>query len=152
MPKPLVVDASLVFRLILPGPHQADVQSVVAGWLADGYEMHAPSLWVYELTSALCKTVHFGQITAQEGEHALALAQHLGVRSVTPYDEMVQSAFQWTRRLDRAAAYDSFYLALAEGLQCELWTADRRLCKAVDLPWVQLAGAPSHNPGFSRRL
>jgi predicted nucleic acid-binding protein len=48
---------------------------------------------VYELTSALCKTVHFGQITAQEGEHALALAQHLGVRTVTPYGELVRSAF-----------------------------------------------------------
>ena len=140
MPKPLVVDASLIFRLILPGPHQADVQSLVAGWLASGYELHAPSLWVYELTSALCKTVYFGQITEEEGEHALALAQRLGVRSVAPYDELVQSAFQWTRRLERAAAYDSFYLALAEGLQCELWTADRRLCDAVELNWVQLVG------------
>ena len=142
MPKPLVVDASLVFRLILPGPHQADVQSLVAGWLAGGYEMCAPSLWVYELTSALCKTVHFGQVTVEEGERTLMLAQRLGVRLVAPYDELVQSAFEWTRRLNRAAAYDSFYLALAEGLQCELWTADRRLCNAVDLPWVQLAGAP----------
>ena len=53
------------------------------------------------------------------------------------------SAFAWTRRLNRAAAYDSFYLALAEGLQCDLWTADRRLFNAVDLPWVHLAGAPS---------
>ena len=143
MPKPLVVDASFVFRLILPGPYQADLQLLVAGWLADGCEMQAPSLWVYEITSALCKTVHFGQITAEEGEDALALAQHLGVRSVAPSGELVQSAFQWTRRLDRAAAYDNFYLALAEGLQCALWTADRRLCHAVDLPWVHLVGAPS---------
>lgn len=143
MPNLLVVDASLVFRLILPGPHQADVQSLVAGWLADGYAMHAPSLWVYEITSALRKTVHFGQVTAEEGERTLNLAQRLGVHGVAPYDELVRRAFEWTRRIDRAAAYDSFYLALAEGLQCELWTADRRLFDAVDLPWVHLAGAPS---------
>jgi predicted nucleic acid-binding protein len=143
MPKPLVVDASLVFRLVLPGPSQTDVQSLVAGRLADGYEMVAPSLWMYEITSALCKTVHFGQLTGEEGERALALAQRLGVRSVAPDGELVRSAFEWTRRLDRAAAYDSFYLALAEGLQCELWTADRRLCNAADLAWVRLAGAPS---------
>jgi predicted nucleic acid-binding protein len=143
MPKPLVVDASLVFRLILPGPYQAGVQSLVAGWLADGYEMHAPSLWVYEITSALCKTVHFGQVTVDEGERALTLTQALGVRSVGPYDELVRRAYEWTQRLDRAAAYDSFYLALAEGMQCELWTADRRLTNTVDLPWVHLAGAPA---------
>jgi hypothetical protein len=35
------------------------------------------------------------------------------------------------------AAYDSFYLGLAERLGCELWTADRRLRNAVDLPWVR---------------
>jgi predicted nucleic acid-binding protein len=144
MPKPLVVDASLVFRLILPGPHQTDVQSLVAGWLADGYEMLAPTLWAYEPTSALCKTVHFGQVTAEEGRRTLTLAQRLGVRLVAPYDELVQGGFEWTRRLDRAAAYDSFYLALADGPQCELWTADWRLYNAVDLPWVHLAGAPSY--------
>jgi predicted nucleic acid-binding protein len=143
MPKTLVVDASLVFRLILPGPYQADVQSLVARWLADGYEMHAPSLWMYEITSALCKMVHFGQLTVEEGQRALALAQRLGVCSVAPYDELVWSAFEWTQRLDRAAAYDSFYLALAEGLEGGLWTADRRLFHAVDLPWVHLVGAPS---------
>jgi predicted nucleic acid-binding protein len=141
MPEPLVVDASLAFRLILPGVHQDQVRSLVEQWLVDGYEMIAPSLWVYEVTSALCKTVHFGQLTADEGEHTLDLARRLGVRLVPPYDELVQRAFEWTLRLKRAAAYDSFYLALAEGLQCELWTADRRLHNSVDLPWVRLAGA-----------
>lgn len=143
MPKSLVVDASLVFRLILPGPHQAEVQSLVTRWLADGYEMQAPSLGVYEFTSALCKAVHFGQITTEEGKRALALAQHLQVRWVAPYDELVRRAFEWTQRLNRAAAYDSFYLALAEALQGELWTADRRLYHAVDRPWVHLAGGKS---------
>jgi predicted nucleic acid-binding protein len=142
MPKPLVVDASLVFRLLLPGRHQADVQSLVAKWLADGYELHAPSLWAYELTSALCKTVHFAQVTPEEGERALALGLRLGVRLVAPADELVRGAFAWTLRLDRAAAYDSFYLALAEGLGCDLWTADRSLARAVDVAWVRVVGAP----------
>ena len=138
MPEPLVVDASLVFRLLLPGSHQAQIRSRVDRWLAEGRQMHAPSLWAYEITSALCKTVHFGHIAAEEGERALTLAQKLGVRTVAPYDDLARRAFAWTRRLDRAAAYDSFYLALAEELQCELWTADRRLCNAADLPWVRL--------------
>ena len=141
VPKPLVVDASLAFRLILPGAHQAAVQSLVVRWLAEGYELLAPSLWAYELTSALCKGVHFGQITAEEGERALVLAQRLGVQLIAPHDELARSAFIWTLRLERAAAYDSFYLALAERLECDLWTADRRLCNAVALPWVRLPDA-----------
>jgi len=138
MPKPLVVDASLLFRLILPGPHQAGVDALVSGWLANGYGLFAPSLAAYELTSALAKAVHFQQITAEEGRRALALAQRLGVQLVAPHDELVRSAFVWTLRLERAAAHDSFYLTLAERLECDLWTADRRLRDAVDLPWVRL--------------
>lgn len=47
----------------------------------------------------------------------------------------------WLLRLDRAAAHDSFYLALAEELECDLWTADRHLVGAVDVAWVRVAGA-----------
>jgi predicted nucleic acid-binding protein len=51
----------------------------------------------------------------------------------------VELAYDWTLRLKRAAACDSFYLALAETLHCELWTADQRLANAADVPWVHVA-------------
>ncbi len=140
MPGPLVVDASFAFRLLLPNPQQDALQSLVEGWLLEGYQLVAPTLWLYELTSALCKIVRSGELEPEEGERALALIQGLGVELIPPDDEQAHSAFEWTIRLDRAAAYDSFYLALAERLGCMLWTADRRLCNAVDLPWVRCAG------------
>ena len=104
--------------------------------------MHAPSLWVYELTSALGKTVHFGQVTAEEGERALGLAQRSGVRLAAPDDGLVRRALAWTLRLERGAACDGFRSALAEELGCDLWAADWRLARAVDVAWVRLVGAP----------
>jgi len=140
MPKPLVIDASFAFRLLVPGPQQDSFRSQGARWLRDGYELYAPTLWLYEMTSALCKVVRFGELTPEEGERALALAQALGIFLVSPDDTQARSAFEWTLRLGRTAAYDSFYLALAQTLQCELWTADRHLHNAVTQPWVRLAG------------
>lgn len=137
----LVVDASFAFRLILPGPLQASFRERVAQWKNDGSELYAPTLWLYEMTSALCKAVRLGDLTPGEGRQALALAQRLGVRLIPPDDILARSAFEWTVRLNRAAACEGFYLALAEALQCELWTADLRLRNAVDLPWVRGVGS-----------
>lgn len=140
MTKSLVVDASFAFKLILPGPRQAHFRELMTQWKQDSYEMYAPSLWVYEITSALCKVVHFGQLRPDEGTRALALAQGLEVRLIPPDDTQARLAFDWTMRLNRAAAYDSFYLALAETLGCELWTTDRHLVNAVAQPWVRWVG------------
>ena len=75
------------------------------------------------------------------GESRVSRLADGGVRVVAPDDELVRRAFEWTLRLDGAAAYDSFYLALAEELRCDLCTADRQLVRAVNRPWVRVAGA-----------
>jgi len=140
MAGPLVVDASLLLRLVLPGPEQPRLRDLVTRWTHEGCVLHAPSLWLYEVTSALCRAVYSRALTAEEARRALALLQGLGVESV-PLDEAQASlAFDWTLRLGRAAAYDSFYLALAEALQYELWTADERLFCAVGRPRVRWPG------------
>jgi len=45
-------------------------------------------------------------------------------------------------QFNRPAAYDSQYLAVAERLGCEFWTADERLYNAVKthLSWVKWLG------------
>jgi predicted nucleic acid-binding protein len=45
-------------------------------------------------------------------------------------------------RFNRPAAYDAHYLALAEMMNCEFWTADERLFNAVrdKLSWVRWLG------------
>jgi predicted nucleic acid-binding protein len=143
MPKSLVVDASFAIRLILPDPRRGALCAQMERWLQEGYELLAPDLWLYEMITALCKGAFFGLITAEEAENSLPLVSELAIQLVAADAEQARLAFVWTRRLNRAAAYDSFYLALAESLNCELWTADRRLHNAVGLPWVRLAGAPS---------
>jgi len=143
MPDLLVIDASCAVTLVVPGPAQSRYEALFAGWKRAGYDLYAPGLWIYEVTSALCKAVRLGGLTTSEAERCLTQALNLGVRLVPADDEQVRTAFAWTQQLNRAAAYDSFYLALAESLGCDLWTADQRLRNAVATPWVRLVGAPS---------
>jgi predicted nucleic acid-binding protein len=135
----LVVDASLSVRLILPDPRRDLFRTRMERFLQEGHVLFAPSLWLYEMTTALCKAAFFGLVTADEAQQSLPLVHEMGIQLVGADAEQTRLAFAWTRRLNRAAAYDSFYLALAESMQCDLWTADRRLHNAVALPWVRLA-------------
>jgi predicted nucleic acid-binding protein len=136
MPTSLVVDASFSVKLILPNVEQPRCQELMAEWVDAGFNLYAPTLWLYEVTSALTRAVHFDILTDTEGRQAMELAQVLDLQLIQPDNTLIRSAYDWTRRLNRAAAYDSFYLALSENLSAEFWTADRRLVNATNVPWV----------------
>lgn len=80
---------------------------------------------VYEVTSVTTKLVRFGEFTDLQGlKNLLKLLQNMGIELFEMDEFLNQKAFEWTIQLNRAAAYDSFYLALAEKLNCDFWTAD----------------------------
>ena len=137
---PAVIDASIALKLVLPDPMREQCRAVISRLVSDGFELVAPVLWAYETTSRLCKAIHFGQLTSDEGRRILDQIAELGVRLVAPDARHNRQAFEWTLRLKRAAAYDSYYLALAKALQCDLWTADRRLFNTAESSWVRWVG------------
>jgi predicted nucleic acid-binding protein len=133
----VVIDASVAVKAILPNPLQGHSLALVQTFAE--VQPVAPALWAYETTSAIVKTVHFGEITDREGREALEKLNALGVRLFAADAEQNQAAFDWTMRLKRASAYDSYYLALAQVLECDFWTADKRLFNALQgahLGWV----------------
>lgn len=139
----LVVDASFAIRLVTPHSNHDYFQNLSAQWLTQGFTMCAPSLWLYEVISATTKLVRFGELNNQQGQELIQQLHNLGVVLVEMDAPLITRAFDWTLKLNRAAAYDSFYLALAEKLGCDFWTADQRLANAVNQSWVKLAVPPS---------
>ena len=101
----------------------------------------SPPLWAYEVTSVIRNKVHRDKITSDEGEEAFAIIHKLGVRLIVPPD-LHKRAWEMAKKLNRPAAYDAHYLALAQTLDCEFWTADERLYNAIkdQLPWVRWLG------------
>lgn len=133
----VTIDASIAIKAILPNPIQGYCQALVQKF-AD-VQPAAPTLWSYETTSAMAKAVHFCQLTENEGRQTLEQIDALGVQPFIPDLEQNRIAFGWTRSLKRASVYDSLYLALAEALECDLWTADKRLFSALtdaQLEWL----------------
>jgi len=133
----VVIDASVAVKAVLPNPMQAHCLRLVKSF-AD-VQPAAPGLWACETTSAIAKAVHFDEITGKEGRQALVQLEALSVHLFIADAEQNLAAFEWTLRLKRASAYDSYYLALAQTLECDLWTADKRLFHALQdaqLDWL----------------
>ena len=133
----IVIDASIAIKAILPNPLQNQCLTLVERF--SQFQPVAPALWSYKTTSAITKAVHFGHLTAAEAKKALEQLDTLNVRQIIPDLSQNFAAFEWTRRLKRASVYDSYYLVLAEALECDFWTADNRLYNALKdarLDWL----------------
>lgn len=137
----IVIDASSAVKAVLPNPLRTQCLALIQTFVE--VQPAAPALWAYETTSAIATAVHFGEITQKEARQALEKLDTLGVRLFVADADQNRAAFDWTMQLRRASAYDSYYLVLAQALECDFWTADRRLFNALKdacrgwLHWIE---------------
>lgn len=140
---PIVIDASIAVRWLLPDQLSEACWHLLARVVEDESQITVPALWAYEISSSLTKAVHFKAIDSQDAMRGLQQINALGVDLVVSDAEQNQRAFEWTLQFGRASAYDSYYLALAERLNCELWTADRRFYHVghdQSFAWIHFVG------------
>jgi predicted nucleic acid-binding protein len=133
----LCVDANVVVRLVADPKAQA-IQDLWERWDAEERQLAAPTLLFYEVSNALYRYQSHRLISESAARLALRATVALPVRLFGELG-LHQRALDLAGRLSLPAAYDAHYLALAEWLDAEFWTADRRLVHAVqdDLPWVR---------------
>lgn len=135
----VAVDASLAATLVFSERHTGHAAALFDFWARSGYHTLAPPLIVEELANSVYKRLARGEMSLDEALNTLAemLALDIELEDVAP-----ARALSLAHEHRLSAAYDGFYLALAEAQGCELWTADRRLFNSVRkrLPWVRWIG------------
>ena len=139
---PVVVDASLTIRLVIPTAADDGVAALFANWFSDGVRLLAPDLWQAECVSAVRGLVHGRHLSAEEGYRALDDVPALEIEILPMAHAQAHAAFDWASRLGQRRAYDGFYLALAEAA-ADLWSADLRLvssARQVGASWVHAPG------------
>lgn len=141
MSSSVVIDANLAVYSVLRTPHSTIAIRVLEQFLQNGYQPCAPGLWWYEVTSVIHRYFLAGLVSDSTAFRAVELlTSELGVRTI---QVSTRAAFDWATRLHQKAAYDGFYLAAAEQLATELWTADQALVKnahKVGARWVHWMG------------
>ena len=118
-----VVDASVLGALFFREAQAEEALSHIGG-----YELYAPTLLSYELTSLARKKTH--RYPEQRGPlaQALALALAMDIRRVeVEHQEVLQLALE-----KEITAYDASYLHLARSLGVPLVTFDQKLSAAAE--------------------
>ena len=126
----ITVDASLIIRLITSNDNNNLYHLKWQEWQSSNTVIVAPSLIMYEVSNGIYRYQKAGQIKQDEAESLLDSALNLGIRFYGD-SNLHQEAFKIASLYNLSATYDAHYLALAQRLQIELWTADKRLFNGV---------------------
>jgi predicted nucleic acid-binding protein len=118
----LVVDASVVVAALVDG---GDLGRWAEHILLSGPQV-APHLMPVEVANVLRRSVQGGEISADSASLAHADLQALRVEFF-PYEAVAVRSWELRENL---TLYDAWYVALAEILDAELATLDRRLTRA----------------------
>ena len=143
MPSNIIcVDANFVVRLVNSKTANSPFITLWEQWQANQSTLVAPTLFYYEVTNALYRMSKAGQITILEAKEALndALSFEIILYGHLQLDDLHQKAFALANNFKLPASYDAHYLAVAESLNCEFYTGDKRLYNVVkdSLTWVHL--------------
>ena len=126
----VVVDASLAFKWLVKEIYTAEANALGRSWNRQGTRIAAPYLMPVEVTNALHQRVVRGDLTLEAATQRMQSLLTSGL-------ELHQPAHLYSRALELAsqfglgATYDAHYLALAETLGCDMWTADEKFFRAA---------------------
>jgi predicted nucleic acid-binding protein len=132
-----------MLEILLKDKFSQETSDLYLTWSAAAVRLYSPPLFSAEVTSIIRERFYRGGL--DEARSRLLLEEALQWPVTVWYndnDAIQRRALEFATRFNRPKAYDAQYLALADLLECELWTADRRLVNAVGgkLPWVRWIG------------
>lgn len=142
----MVVDASLAFKWLVREIYTAEANDLGRLWNSRGTKITAPYLMPVEVSNALHQRVVQGELTLEAATQRIDSLLSSGLELHQPPD-LYARALELARVLKQGAVYDAHYLALAETLGCDLWTADEKFYRATNpavrnVRWIGESAAP----------
>ena len=137
----VVVDASVAVKWLIEEEDSDRAISLARVWANDGVQPVAPYLMPYEVSNALHRRVTAGEMAVDEAASLMDQLSSMDVELHHPRN-LQGRALRLASQLGQRMAYDAHYLALADAVGCELWTADRQFYRAArptarNIRWIR---------------
>ena len=119
-----VVDASVAVKWLVTELDSNHADQLLQEWSRDGVSIEAPIMMLTEVSNVLFKKTQRGEVAVGDVPQLLENLASLDIRLFDSLPMHVR-AIEMAVVLGEQDAYDCHYLALAESLDCDFWTADR---------------------------
>ena len=126
----VVVDASLAVKWLVKEDGSDEARAIARSWEGSGVRTAAPYFMPVEVTNALHRRVVGSEMSVEEAVGLVGVLLSSGLE-LHQAPNLHTRALELASRLRQGAVYDARYLALAEILDCELWTADEKFYRAA---------------------
>jgi predicted nucleic acid-binding protein len=131
----VVLDSNVAVALVLDAERAPTIERQLREWEEADENLHAPSLFRFEVANALTRNIVAGAIDESDAEAAWQriIAIEISLHGLKDGPAVVAVA----RKLKRESAYDASYVVLAQELDADLWTLDGPLARnasGVGLP------------------
>ncbi|MHB8753209.1 MAG: type II toxin-antitoxin system VapC family toxin [Aggregatilineales bacterium] len=127
----VVIDANILIAFGLADePLHTQARQILSAWQTAHEPLVAPRLFRSEITAVVRKAVYQQRLSPEQGR---AMLSELLAYPVDLHEDvdLLKAAYDLAVRFNRPRAYDTQYMALAERLQCDFWTADERLVNST---------------------
>jgi predicted nucleic acid-binding protein len=127
----ICVDATVAGKWLLPEEYSEEALDLIEETARAGERVVAPQLLPVEVANILRQRMRREGLALDQAR--LLLARFFAFRVTLRSSAALQDrALQLATTYDLPAVYDAHYVALAQQLDCDLWTDDRRLLRGLD--------------------
>ncbi len=141
MVRPIVVDAALLAKWLLPEELADRAQSLIQSTLAGGQPIHAPPTVILDVADALYSHTLRDRITVAEANTALSILGDLPLATGLP-DSYWPTVLAFAREHDLRHLQVAQAIVLAEMIGAEAWTGHRDTYDELGtlVPWLRWVG------------
>lgn len=125
-----VLDSGILLAAVQTETYTNQAKALLKSLSEENIQIAAPTLLRYELVAVTRKWVYRELATSEEAQNALNTLLNYPIE--LHFDEaLLKRGYELATEYKRPTAYDAQYLAVAEHLSCDFWSADERLFNAV---------------------